>query len=856
MTDYISAIAGRKTLDVQKIQGILDKSLSEKDVRCRKSLRLLMTLGLERDEILKMLAHHKSRVKYGYCLSPISLAHILSLAQENEASLLTLVESPFFLLKTCWLYEHAPYFFFFGKRSTEDLDTYIIKFASQYDNLFLKNNVSIDTWVKISNPRRVMTVTFWENKIFDPVSLVEKVKDERLEGLELSIDFHPFNYTKLLPEEVTEEKREQIKEASRKSGIKIDIHGPIVGPYAPSPDPSIGKQLFFDPLDCFEIQCETIDLAKDIGAGSVVIHLIDPSNLKKMVQLILKAGGSDVRVTLENYCQTEKRQNADIFIACINDILGALPQEVRKKNFGITLDVGHLNIEGEDPIVACDKIGRYCLENRVYLRLHATDNYGNLLFSPPAYSADVHSRVSGRGINNAIIIKLLRSMGHQLDVVAEQIQPLMPEDTALIHEANSFPIDDSYELIIRKGKKKLSAVTSESLIDHEVLKEKAYLFLAGMEGASHLREHLVYRKIQDKKYLSVDEAKKISKSFMKMPHKFKNDLVEYVDDLLLPIQSESGAIQKGEIDLICQNISGALFGTINNEHLNEIFSETRVYHEADVVCEQNTIGQAMYYIKKGEVTVFLNKTPMASLGPGEIFGEISLFYNVKRTATIEAARDNTKVGILTRMGLENLLKSSKPYSHDLIYRLYNTLPDRLRNLNDKYKTAINALYLILDADKKNLLEIDGLQTEIRLESDLFPALTREEAKGLFQEIKVFDANQVIFSEGDPAEGAYFILKGRVKAVTFSRNDKEIILGELGREEIFGEMALVDDKPRSASIVTVTPSKLGFVARETYNAFLETRSELAFQLMSFICLSLFRRILRLDRLYAKIKEAFN
>jgi len=160
----------------------------------------------------------------------------------------------------------------------------IIKFATKYDTLFLKNRVSIDKWEKTKNPKRLRTVSFWENQIFDPVSLVEKARHENVEGLELSIDFHPFNYTKLLPEELTKKKREKIKQACEKSGIKIDIHSPIVGPYFPSPNK--GKQLFFDPLKCFELMCETIELAKDIGAGSVVVHLIDTSNPKKMADHI------------------------------------------------------------------------------------------------------------------------------------------------------------------------------------------------------------------------------------------------------------------------------------------------------------------------------------------------------------------------------------------------------------------------------------------------------------------------------------------------------------------------------------------------------------------------------------------
>jgi len=99
------------------------------------------------------------------------------------------------------------------------------------------------------------------------------------------------------------------------------------------------------------------------------------------------------------------------------------------------------------------------------------------------------------------------------------------------------------------------------------------------------------------------------------------------------------------------------------------------------------------------------------------------------------------------------------------------------------------------------------------------------------------------------------VEGKVKAVTFSSDYKEIELGELDEGEVFGEMALIDNKPRSASILTVTPCKVAFIDNKAFNEFMESRSELAFRLMGFICLSLFWRILRLDKFYADIKKAF-
>jgi len=856
--EYIKEKATGKT-DVTAIKRVLDESLNEDDSYCHKSRSQLYSMGLKAEETLTLLAQHKSSVKYGYELSGDALSHLLELAgtREKEAPLRRLIESPFFLVKSCWLYEHAPYFYFFGEWDPKDLDSLIIDFASQYETRFLKNRVDIETWEKTENPRRVIATTFWESKIIDPLLLVRKAMDDNLEGIEICFDFHPFNYSKLLPEELTREKREQIKEACIRSGTKIDIHSPIVGPYTPSPDPSKGKQRFFDPTRCIEVQHDVIELAKDIGAGSVVFHFIDSANLKKIAGLIEKAGGSDVRITIENYCQTKQCQNSDMFIACMDEIFHSLPKEVREKNFGLTLDVGHLNIEGQDPLVGAEKIGTWCLANGIYLRMHATDNYGNLLFSPPAFSADVHSNVSGRGVNNALIIKLLRSMGIKFDTVAEQIQPLTPEDVATIHNAQTYPLAKTYESFVKEGKERLPVAESGALIGPEIVKEKAYQFLAGMEGITSLREYLVYRKIQEKKNLSVDEAKRISQEFIKMPQKLRADLTTYIDDLLLPIQSENGAIQKNVLDMVCQNIAGAVFGTISNEHLNRIFDRERVYQKGDTICEQNSVGHEMYYLKEGEVAVYVNASRVALLGPGEIFGEMSLFYNINKSATIKASGEKTKVGVLTRKGLENLFKSGQPYAHDLIYRLYNILPERLRNLNDKYKTAIRTLHLIFDGNEKRIPSLAHITMDIkREEADLFPNLSQDEATSIYQEIKVFDTDQSVFSEGDQGDGAYFIIEGKVKVITQSHDFKEILLGELGEGEIFGEMALIDAKSRSASVVTLAPCKMAFIAKKPFNEFIEARSDLAFRFMGFTCLSLFRHILRLDRLYSDIKKGIN
>lgn len=854
--DTIHDILGKRNKGLlNSIKKIFDAQFASETISWELTLTKLIEAGVQHDEAMMLLAYEKSKIKYGYEISSKTLVHLFNFArkQAENAPLLQQFESLFFIIKTCWLYEHAPYFLFLDEGSDE-LDEYILKFSRHYYSEFQEQEIPIKSWKKVGNPKRITAVTFWENKIIDPLAMLDRARKEKYEGLELSIDFHPFNYTRLLPEELSPEKRLKIKKAIDKSGLNVDIHSPIVGPYSPEPDPKKGKQLFFDPMECFDLQVEVVELAKEIGAESVVIHSIDNNDLKKFSDLVMKAAGSKVRVTLENYCHTNTKQNTEFFISTLDEISRILPEEVKTNNFGITLDVGHFNIEGQDPLVAAEKIGDYCRKNNIFIRMHATDNYGELLFSPPAYSADVHNNVSGRGINNSAIIKLLRSMGHDINVVTEQILPLTPEDIRIIHDAQTFPLKKTFDDYVNEGREILSSAKNEYLITQDVMNEKAYLFLAGVEGLPALREHIIYRKIQDKKDLSVDEVKKVSQNFMKIPHKLKKDMLEFVDDLLLPIQKESGAIHKNELDVICQNISGALFGTINNQHLNQIFSSSKVFNKGDLICKQDTIGKEMFYIKEGKAEVLINGNSMAELGPGEIFGEISLFYNVKRTADVRASENGTKVGVLTRKGFETLLKKSQPHTHDLIYRLYSILPERVRNLNEKYKTATNALHYILNHSQVDLDETRRENGDYKFSMDpSFLSISREEALSVFRDTKSYDKGQYIFKEGDKANGAYYIIEGKVKVVSSSAYHEQVILDELGEDEIFGEMSLIDNKPRSATIITITPCKIAFVNKKEFNEFIEGRYELSFKLMACICLSLFWRILRLDRLYSQVKK---
>jgi CRP-like cAMP-binding protein len=522
---------------------------------------------------------------------------------------------------------------------------------------------------------------------------------------------------------------------------------------------------------------------------------------------------------------------------------------------GVTLDVGHLNIEGEDPLVGAVRVGHWCREHGIFLRVHATNNYGLLLFSPPSFSADVHFNVSGKGINNSLIIRALRSVGSDVSVVAEQISPLTEEDFNVLEQACTSELPGTFEDVAAAGEAQLSDAVTGGLIDEAVAAEPAYQFAAGLVGVNGLREYLVYRIIQSNKHLSVDDAARISREYTRMPQALKSELTVYMDDLLLPLQMESGVIQKSQLDLICQNIDGNLFRAMDPEDLRQVFSCTREYAGGDVICRQGDTGFDMFMLHEGKARVCIDKDRVATLGPGEIFGEISLFYHIPRSAAVIAEATPTVIGVLTREGFEHLLTSQDPALTALIGRLYRALPVRLRNMNERYKLAIRSLRLLSgDEDHRALPDEEGAAIgEQFARHENVPALLSEEALLIYERITEFEGNEVVFSEGDAADGLYVILEGEAEVLAMNESPP-IVLGYLSEGDIFGELAIMGNSARTATVRTLRYTRAAFLSLERFTRFMDTGSELSFRFMGLLCLLLFRRIVHLDRAYSEAKRA--
>lgn len=102
--------------------------------------------------------------------------------------------------------------------------------------------------------------------------------------------------------------------------------------------------------------------------------------------------------------------------------------------------------------------------------------------------------------------------------------------------------------------------------------------------------------------------------------------------------------------------------------------------------------------------------------------------------------------------------------------------------------------------------------------------------GKFGEKRLYPKNTVILNEGDPSRCLYMIHSGRLKAFLADEQGRKIVLNIMEPGEYFGEMALIDSEPRSASVMTMEDSQLTLVTKEDFKNCLSKNPELATPLM--------------------------
>jgi CRP/FNR family cyclic AMP-dependent transcriptional regulator len=106
----------------------------------------------------------------------------------------------------------------------------------------------------------------------------------------------------------------------------------------------------------------------------------------------------------------------------------------------------------------------------------------------------------------------------------------------------------------------------------------------------------------------------------------------------------------------------------------------------------------------------------------------------------------------------------------------------------------------------------------------------------------FPKGRTIVAEGEPSQSLYVLLSGRAKVQRSDTEGKEVILAVLGPGECFGEMSLIDDAPRSASVITIESCDFMSINKESFKSILQSSPEICMRIMK----GLVKRLREADR----------
>src|SRR5918911_1424242 len=101
------------------------------------------------------------------------------------------------------------------------------------------------------------------------------------------------------------------------------------------------------------------------------------------------------------------------------------------------------------------------------------------------------------------------------------------------------------------------------------------------------------------------------------------------------------------------------------------------------------------------------------------------------------------------------------------------------------------------------------------------------------EVEQKPAGDALFQTGDAGDAMYLVESGRVRIHIIDADGEDVTLAELARGDFFGEMAILDGKPRSASATVVEDARLAVLPRDDFIAFVRRNPDVALKMLAAI-----------------------
>jgi CRP-like cAMP-binding protein len=244
---------------------------------------------------------------------------------------------------------------------------------------------------------------------------------------------------------------------------------------------------------------------------------------------------------------------------------------------------------------------------------------------------------------------------------------------------------------------------------------------------------------------------------------------------------------------------------------------------------------------------------LARLKPGDVFGETTFIDGAKRSTDV-VAEVQSELVVLNAAKLNEMVASDRRFEIALYWALWGSSSKKLRITNrmlahffSREEADISAQATSVgvpkvrgepfDVDirtKRDLFLECGLST---MESNFMASLSKEER---------FAPGETVFREGEPGEKLYVILKGAVRISKHIPGTGEEALAILERGSFFGEMALVDRRPRSADAVAHDQgAELLVIEDPVLGGLLDIEKLSSPSLLKMLCATVARRLRVLD-----------
>ena len=271
------------------------------------------------------------------------------------------------------------------------------------------------------------------------------------------------------------------------------------------------------------------------------------------------------------------------------------------------------------------------------------------------------------------------------------------------------------------------------------------------------------------------------------------------------------------------------------------------------VVKEGEKSRDMMIIDVGEIEI-QRDTPygtytLARLGPGALFGETSFVDGAPRSSDATLLTEAT-LFTLHYSALTKEMEADQRLNLALHWALWKSLSQKLRETNDTlahFFSATKAPPAPREGSDGGLEDFHvgvGAKRELFQEQKLSP-MEINFLSSLSKEMKI-PPHDYIFREGDEGDRMYIVLKGRVMISRVVVDSGEEALAFLERGDYFGEMALIDHKPRSADAKAFEDGAVVLsISREVMEGLLDPKKVSSLRLLTILCNLVSKRLREID-----------